>query len=31
MSLWLPYQALVFGFYYKLLRPLVTMEFLSGG
>ncbi|KAM7205216.1 hypothetical protein V8F33_001047 [Rhypophila sp. PSN 637] len=31
MSLWLSYQALVFGFYYKLLEPLVTMEFLSGG
>ncbi|KAM7219331.1 hypothetical protein V8F06_005230 [Rhypophila decipiens] len=31
MSLWLSYQALVFGFYYKLLEPLVTMEFFSGG
>ncbi|KAK0750204.1 hypothetical protein B0T18DRAFT_389666 [Schizothecium vesticola] len=29
MALWLPYQALVFGFYYKLLEPLISMEFLS--
>ena len=28
MELWLQYQALVFGFYYKLLEPLVSLEFL---
>ncbi|OIW22750.1 hypothetical protein CONLIGDRAFT_650193 [Coniochaeta ligniaria NRRL 30616] len=28
LSLWLPYQALVFGFYYKLLEPLVSLEFV---
>ncbi|KAK6210508.1 hypothetical protein LQW54_006116 [Pestalotiopsis sp. IQ-011] len=29
MELWLAYQALVFGFYYKLLEPLVELKFLS--
>jgi len=29
MMLWLPYQALVFGFYYKLLEPLVSLEFVT--
>lgn len=26
MALWLQYQALVFGFYYKLLEPLVSLD-----
>ncbi|KAF7558219.1 hypothetical protein G7Z17_g205 [Cylindrodendrum hubeiense] len=29
MSLWLAYQALVFGFYYKLLEPLVCLDFIT--
>lgn len=29
LELWLAYQALVFGFYYKLLEPLVELKFLS--
>ncbi|KAK8103235.1 hypothetical protein PG984_016381 [Apiospora sp. TS-2023a] len=28
-SLWLRYQSLVFGFYYKLLEPLVCLDFLA--
>lgn len=28
MALWLPYQSLVFGFYYKLLSPLVSLDFV---
>jgi hypothetical protein len=31
MHVWLPYQALVFGFYYKLLGALVVTTFLSDG
>ncbi|KAK9773987.1 putative Heterokaryon incompatibility domain-containing protein [Seiridium cardinale] len=31
MEAWLVYQALVFGFFYKLMEPLVVLDFLSGG
>ena len=29
MELWVQYQALVFGFYYKLLEPLVSFEYVQ--
>ena len=29
MSVWLMYQALVFGFYYKLIEPLISMDFVQ--
>ncbi|KAK4695415.1 hypothetical protein P7C71_g2334, partial [Lecanoromycetidae sp. Uapishka_2] len=29
MELWLQYQALVFGFYYKLMEPLVSLELVQ--
>ena len=28
-GIWVQYQALVFGFYYKLLQPLVSLEYIQ--